>query len=234
MALTISDLPDEILAIIIDIASLKSPRSDFDTVFRSYTFAKELTLVCRRFHRLVLPFLYHTIFLGHNPIIDPRPQELVLFHKTLRDTPTLRPLCRRLYAQIKGPRFADEDYCTVWNDLFTWMTRIHTLEIAVDVMHDKFVGFLRANHLQNGLPWNLIRTVGQHLRGLAHFKIQGYLSMLNLRDVVKYAPLTSLEVLQVERAGEIETDSACVEPEVIPVSPMDGFSPRCWHSVDAR
>lgn len=234
MALTISDFPDEILAMIIDIASLQSPRSDLDIVLRSYSFAKELALVCQRFHRLVLPFLYHTIFLGHNPIIKARPQELVLFHKTLRETPTLRPLCRRLYAQIKGPRFADDDYCTVWNDLFTWMTRIHTLEVAVDVMHDEYFGLVRANYVQTGLPWSLIRSVGQRMRELAHFQIQGYFSMLNLRDVVKYAPLTSLEVLQVERAGEIETDSACVEPEVNPVSPMNGFFPRRWHSADAR
>ncbi|PLN74924.1 hypothetical protein BDW42DRAFT_199689 [Aspergillus taichungensis] len=137
----ISDLPDEILAMIIDFASLQSPQLDFDIVLRSYSFARELAL-------------------------------------------------------------------------------IRTLEFGVDVICDQSSGLSRLDDVQIGLPWSLIRSVGQHLRELAHLQLQGYFSRLNLRDVVKYVPLTSLEVLQVKRAGEIEFGAACVEPEDYRTAPF--------------
>ncbi|PKX99854.1 hypothetical protein P168DRAFT_276958 [Aspergillus campestris IBT 28561] len=94
------------------------------------------------------------------------------------------------------------------------MTRVHTLEFAVELF-PAWDGATVAgpDDRPTQLTWDLIRSAGQHMRELAVFQIKGSLARMNLRDIVKQVPFTSLKKLQVVRAGEIESGPACVEPK---------------------
>lgn len=214
MVSPIFNLPDEILAIILDFASLKSPRVDFDNEIRLYSSTRKLVFVCRRFHRLVLPIMYRTIVFGLGPMIT-SGESFMLFHRTMRENPALRPLCRRLDIQLEWFSLINKEKYQHWGDLFAWMTRLHTLKFAVDLRPGQFSGLVPlADDLHNSLAWNLIRSAGQHMPELAYFQIQGLFCRMNLRDVVKHAPLTSLKVLRVVKAGEIESGATGVESKV--------------------
>ncbi|KAL2812685.1 glycerate kinase [Aspergillus cavernicola] len=123
-------LPDEILDCIIREASSipeNTPRlrSYCHQQWDLYDMAASLTLVCRRFCPIAMPYLYADLVIRCHPKRAYPSHVSKLIHRSCRRNPSLWPLCRRLIVHYVDPRSADPPSA----DLTTWFTDIRSFAL---------------------------------------------------------------------------------------------------------
>jgi hypothetical protein len=122
----ISRLPDELLNEIIGLAVRSSDRRYPTT----YTPALISSVVCKRFNQLAVPFLYHDIDFNTNSeghIIPPGFMASRL-HRTIKENPSLRPLCRSLNITVDSVKLSAEDFHIAVELLF-WLKNVRSFMI---------------------------------------------------------------------------------------------------------
>lgn len=205
-------LPDELLASILKYAGyniygdlrLGSP----------YVYTKPLTLVCRRFQRIVLPMLWEEL-LFRNTAVPPTPRVKHL-HYILQKNPALRPFCRSLTMDIDDSHFATVEDFAIVNDLVSWLTRLRKLEIFGG-FEPGYRGRARLNTLA------LLRRVGENLKELEHLKIAFPTGILFLREVMASVNSSSLKRLEIYGTSAVQEDTPPPNPEVCPPTSFVGY-----------
>ncbi|KAJ5948450.1 hypothetical protein N7454_001757 [Penicillium verhagenii] len=203
-------LPDELLANILDWTTLNDKTAQTKPRIRDYCVIKSLCLVSRRFHRVVLPFLFEEIKLIHPHLCESctassSPMKKIRkLHRLLQDNPYLRGLCLSLYIDIDddSARVNEEEF-EVMNDLISLFTRLRTLVFAGG-FYSKAPAEVRDRTL------SLIRN-SQKLRQLRHLQIEGDMwdetGGISLAETVKCINSSSLETLEVSAAGLSDTSA---------------------------
>jgi hypothetical protein len=151
-------LPNELLHQILD---LGADMSSIPWRNKCYTGIIELIAVCKRFREVGTPILYHTVHFekgcGNVPPCIPAK----LFHRTMRENPLLRSLCKALYISIfdrAGTR-SWSDY-KLTNELFTWLPNVNSFTIN---------GGFDDGHAEH--TWTLIRNAIECMPFISEFSI---------------------------------------------------------------
>ncbi|KAJ5672376.1 hypothetical protein N7507_001503 [Penicillium longicatenatum] len=201
-------LPDELLASILDWATLSDSTAQIRPRKRDYGTIRSLALVSHRFHRVVSPFLYEEIRFIHPHLCErctvPPMEKVRKLHRLLLRNPSLRSLCLSLYIDIDDDsgEVNEEDFQVV-NDLISWFTRLRSL-VLTGGFYSKAPDEVREHTL------SLIQST-QNLGQLRNLQIEGDMwdetGGISLAETVKYINCSSLETLEVSAAGLSNTSS---------------------------
>lgn len=211
-------LPDELIASILDWATLKQhahcsqalhQRRDYETILA-------LTLVSPRFRRIVTPLLFEEI-----RFTDPRlpgrsmvpPSEPVKkMHQLFKDNPSLRPLCQSMYVEIDDTADIKESDFIIANDFVSWFKNLRNL-VIVGGFYSSTPDIVRTSMLSLiGRTQELTRVKSFNIEGNMWYETGG----ISLSEVVKHADVSSLKTLEVTAAGmsDLSTISEMLTPEV--------------------
>ena len=130
----ILSLPDEVLLNVLEILSVDAPLEwaiQGRNPLNVYPEFVALSIVCRRFHRLVTPFMYHDLSVLTRWTGRPYNMYNVALrhlHRTLGENVALRAHCRRLYVLLDARNHADQIM-----DMLTWLTSTRHLRIRGDL-----------------------------------------------------------------------------------------------------
>lgn len=151
-------LPDELLDLILAAAStVDNRRVGYVGEIRDKPAAATLALVCRRFHRLAVAYLYETVHLGGRL----SPEALRLLHGSMACNPALRPLVRGLAIyRTLGPDMTD-----MAADFVTWFFAVVTLEIELCETESASLLLDRALRYMVGLARLELRGTGSGIEG---------------------------------------------------------------------
>ncbi|KAJ5498467.1 hypothetical protein N7453_007518 [Penicillium expansum] len=141
-------LPDEILDMIISAttAILNEHRYLIDR-YQVYEMAVVLSLVCKRFYRITMPYLYAEVVIYTDKNNWRRPSQISKhLHRTLRENPLLWKHCRHLTVSYNK----NIDNLYIATDCVTWLTAVKTLT---------FWG------LEGKKAWELLRLATKHMSG---------------------------------------------------------------------
>lgn len=136
----VARLPDELVEKIIKNAIHRATGAwrpgDSQAYRRRCAVIAELSLTCKRFHRIAEPFLCHTIDLSWPQKVVPPSERTVLFHRTMRSNPKLRTFCRHLDITIDEDyhRAAEDDF-NLCNDLVRWLTNVTSFHVHGGFSH---------------------------------------------------------------------------------------------------
>ncbi|KAH7020589.1 hypothetical protein EDB80DRAFT_223566 [Ilyonectria destructans] len=203
----ILSLPDEILAFIVENISLqlKYDRTGHSRKARStYGDLAAVALVCHRFNRIAVPFLYTYIQhlsddgewtpgrLHH----DAARQRL---HETLRARKDLRLHCRRLNVEFGfGCRLPASDFGSVAADYASWLVNTKVL---------RTYGFFNFDSVAD-MAINMLSTASHNMRQLEAISIfrqtHGKLHLYDLYECLRDAP-SSLVTLHIHGCPSAET-----------------------------
>ncbi|KAJ5977500.1 hypothetical protein N7501_000842 [Penicillium viridicatum] len=142
-------LPDELLSMII---SPMTPIIDDDEYLREqyqpYEMAVALSLVCQRFYRLTVPYMYAKLVINTSYYTWMRPMHISKYlHRTFRENPLLWKFCRHLAVSYDKSNI-DNLYAVT--DCLTWLTAARSLT---------FWG------LEGKKAWELLRLSAEHISG---------------------------------------------------------------------
>ncbi|KAJ5172319.1 hypothetical protein N7492_004912 [Penicillium capsulatum] len=144
---SILKLPDDILVIILDLATFKDSyparRRDYALHQRHYGICHSLALVNRRFNRMVVEFLFECVdvFDFHtwkesgdsedcNPFMVPAGPRATKVHQRLRDQPALRQWVKSLRLDLyDGVDTGSHDF-DLAKDLLSWSKNLRVLQIS--------------------------------------------------------------------------------------------------------
>lgn len=180
----ILNLPDEILLSILDFASFDPIRD-----CRPFRYTSPLTLVCRRFHYIAIPFLYETVTLYRT---SPPLENMIQFLHLLREKPGLRRFCRKLCL------YSDEDAVpkidpAIANEIVSLLDGVKTLEIEADVSVERWG---KENRENMKMVISMIRSACQHLHRLESFAVIGGPWRIDTKQIVKWVNFPSLKKLE--------------------------------------
>lgn len=123
-------LPDELLSMII---SPLAPIIDDDEYLRKqyqpYEMVVALSLVCKRFYRITVPYLYAELVINTGNNTWRRPTQISKYlHRTFRENPLLWKLCRHLTVTYDESKI---DFLYAVTDCLTWLTAAKSLTFGV-------------------------------------------------------------------------------------------------------
>lgn len=198
----ILNLPDEILWLIMDFASF-----DYIRDRRPFRYINPLTLVCRRFHYIAIPFLYETVTLYRTrPSLD----NMVKFLHLLREKPGLRWSCRRfcLYTdEYALPRIDP----AIANEIVSLLDGVEALEIEAGL---SVVAVGKESRENLKMVVSMIQNACQYLHRLESFAFIGRLSRVDARQVVKCVNFASLKKLELSCVlNGIRKNKRILDPE---------------------
>lgn len=123
---TINHLPDELLDPILGRAAYNR---QCGVHYRAYTSAATISLVCWRFYRLSIPYLYAHVYVGHGT----PPKVTQLLHRSCVRNPALRRFVRGLTINLATyvPSFR-RDLVEFTLDFISWFTATRTLEVILE------------------------------------------------------------------------------------------------------
>jgi hypothetical protein len=204
-------LPDELLAIILELATKNNTRYTswrwWYCVYHTpsnYADIKALALVCCRFNRIALPLLYRVIRFRFPRHIVPSTKAVKTLHSTLQKYPSLSQYCRRLSIRIVDSRSESrlEDFSIV-NDIASWLTKVQCFEI-----HG---GFDECNEQ----TWGFLRSAVQHMREIEHLSLSREAWGLYLKPIMEHIDIPSLKKLDIHGISEAKDGATVVlEPKV--------------------
>ncbi|KAJ5187163.1 hypothetical protein N7449_010157 [Penicillium cf. viridicatum] len=142
-------LPDELLCMIISpMAPIIDDHAYLRELYQPYEMAVALSLVCKRFYRITVPYLYAELVIntGHNTWRRPTQISKDL-HRTFRENPLLWKLCRHLTVTYDKSNI-DNLYAVT--DCLTWLTAAKSLT---------FWG------LEGKKAWGLLQLATEHISG---------------------------------------------------------------------
>ncbi|KAF2264380.1 hypothetical protein CC78DRAFT_234053 [Lojkania enalia] len=205
-------LPEELQLAIIELATV-DPRP-FSTTCNDYELldsgtAKSLTLTCRHFKHISVPYIYHTINLGSYPVAPPSPTLKALL-RTLREMPFLGEFCRVLLvhipdAGVRPPPQADGDF-DLAHELLTYLPEVGCFHL--------WGGFSKPNDHRT---WTLIRHVLHSSLRLEHLFLRKFAEDISLNDIITDVRSTSLKTLSIKGVSAstpaMTTPSFLLDPE---------------------
>lgn len=141
-------LPDELLDMIIShMAPIIDDQKYLREQYQPYEMATTLSLVCKRFYRITVPYLYAELVVNTGDNTWRRPTQISKYlHRTFRENPLLWKLCRHLTVTYDQSNI-DNLYAVT--DCLTWLTAAKSLT---------FWGF-------EGPVWELLRLGIKHISG---------------------------------------------------------------------
>jgi hypothetical protein len=102
--------------------------------YSSYRTALALSLVCRRFHRIVQPLMYNTLDFSSHSLVQPCTA-VKLLHRSMEENSALGPMvvCLLLHLEYRTPVLPldpifEADF-TIAKELMGWMENVEELEI---------------------------------------------------------------------------------------------------------
>ncbi|CAI7642834.1 unnamed protein product [Penicillium viridicatum] len=142
-------LPDELLSMIISpMAPIIDDLEYLREQYQPYKMAVALSLVCQRFYRLTMPYLYAELVINTGYNTWRRPAHISKYlHRTFRENPLLWKLCRHLTVAYDKSNI-DNLYAVT--DCLTWLTAARSLT---------FRG------LEGKKAWELLRLSAEHISG---------------------------------------------------------------------
>jgi hypothetical protein len=200
-------LPEEILLRVFEFAT-NHPNSwdngcyDCPVLF-NYKDIKALSYVCRSFHRIASPLLYHTINFSFGNQFVPPSKRVQRLHRRLETNPSLRRHCRALaltVADITSKPKTKDDF-DIANDFASWLTEVHDLSI-----HG---GFERSQY-----TWNLIRNVVEHMPKVDRLAISREGWGLHLEAIAQNLTFPFLRKLDIYGVSAVGRKSI-IGPEVL-------------------
>lgn len=210
-------LPDELLVKILELAVLRTqPQySSYERLY-SITSIPSLAFTSKRFNRLVLPFLYHTIYFGWPAQIVPPTLEVRTLRRTLQRNPSLGQHCRDFLIHIPSYRFEirAEDSALV-EELTMYLTNLRCLHVD---------GGFASNRSE--FTWGLIRGCVKYMDRLEEIHLNRGASVgLEARTIMRELQSTSLKKLKIHGISAPNHNSALKKPEVcLPSSLRIGLS----------
>ncbi|KAJ5832737.1 F-box domain protein [Penicillium riverlandense] len=206
-----STLPDELVTQILNWSTFDKYR--FPS--RAFCVIISLALVCRRFHRIVTPFLFEDIGCSKvDHTIVPPCEQILQLHRVLKYNPQLRSKCFYLCIEIDHHAITTNEDFAVARDLVSWLTNVRTLLLVGGFERWRAVGPRRGalapkrRHRQNVL--NLIRHASQSMPALKDFQIidvsDADIPGITLAEAMDYIEFPSLEELNLHINGR--SDSA--------------------------
>ncbi|KAJ5083800.1 hypothetical protein N7456_013227 [Penicillium angulare] len=197
----LAQLPDELLAEILNWATLTGDAAQLRPRKRDYDAIQSLSRVSQRFHRVVTPFLYEEIRFAHPTLCQrcmvPPMAKARKLHRLLQLNPALRPLCVSLYIDIDDSGANTEENFQILDDMVSWFTRLRSL-VVVGGFFSKGPERVRERTL------SLIHRT-KSLKQLKEFKIEGNMwdeiGGVSLAETVKYANSDTLQTLEISAAG---------------------------------
>ena len=207
-------LPDELLVKILEFAALRTQQSssyydlEFDQLYSINSIAP-LALTCKRFNRLVLPFLYHSIRFVSPKRIAPATRALRILLRTLQSNPSLGQLCQCLRMHIPDIGFESipEDFAAA-EELTRYLVNLRHLYI-----HGGF------SYRNRESTWNIIRSCVKHMGRLEELSLgREDLIGIEIPTLMRELQIPSLRKLQIHGASMADHDSAMKEHQVPPPS----------------
>ncbi|CAI7594360.1 unnamed protein product [Penicillium discolor] len=124
----ILELPDELLGMIIShIAPIIDDLKYLREQYQPYEMAVALSLVCKRFYRITVPYLYAELVVNTGDNTWRRPTQISKYlHRTFRENPLLWKLCRHLTVTYDKSNI-DNLYAVT--DCLTWLTAAKSLTV---------------------------------------------------------------------------------------------------------
>lgn len=211
-------LPDELLAEILDCATLKKQAhcSEAHHQIRDYETIRSLALVCRRFRRIVTPLLFESIRFTQSRLPErtmvPPSGRVRKLHQVLQSNPALRSLCQALHVEIDDTAQIDVEDFDIANDFVSWFSNLRDLVIVggfysstSDTVRDNTLALVRRTQ-------ELIKVRQLNIEGNMWYETGG----ISLAEVVRNTNDSSLKTLEVTAAGlsDPSTISEMLTPEV--------------------
>ena len=154
---------------------------------RNHADIKVLLYVCRRFQRIAVPLLYHTIRFEYPHRVVSPSRSVERLHSKLRINPSLRQNCRALEITIDDTRSeVQAEDCATANDLVSWLTGVRCLRIEG--------GF---NEAWARPTWSLIRSMVENMHVFEHLSLSRHGWGPYLGPIVENITFTSLKKLEV-------------------------------------
>ncbi|KAJ5817489.1 hypothetical protein N7447_007497 [Penicillium robsamsonii] len=122
----ILELPDEVLdAIICATGPAAHTGSDGAYGFKVYGMGTVLSLVCKRFYRIAVPYMYADLVINTSDKTWGVPKQVFKkLHRSFRDNPLLWPLCRHLIVSYDT---TNVNNLYVATDCITWLIAVRAL-----------------------------------------------------------------------------------------------------------
>jgi hypothetical protein len=127
-------LPDELLN---EVVRLALPLSEHSSA-KTYTPALILAVICKRFNQLAIPLLYHDIHFDNSSrgraTVPPQFMANKL-HRTMKNNPALRLLCRSLRISVHESDLTAEDFHVAVELLF-WLKNVKSFGVHGGFTYD--------------------------------------------------------------------------------------------------
>lgn len=211
-------LPDELIASILDWATLKQHAHCSQALHqkRDYETILSLTLVSARFRRIATPLLFEEIRFTDSRLpgrsMVPPSEPVKKMHQLFKDNPSLRPLCQSMYVEIDDTADIKENDFIIANDFVSWFKNLRNL-VIVGGFYSSTPDIVRTSMLSLiGRTQDLTRVKSFNIEGNMWYETGG----ISLSEVVKHIDVSSLKTLEVTAAGmsDLSTISEMLTPEV--------------------
>lgn len=198
-------LPDEILLPVLELATtnprLSEEHCHCETLL-DYADLKSLLFTCRRFSRIVLPWLYHTIRFDYPHQMVRPTRAAKSLHRSLQENPSLLQHCRVLRIDTNGylAGTIPADF-SIANDFVSWFKRVRCLEVY---------GEFAKIHI-----WPCIQTAVRHMPEIEHIAISG--RWLDLESIMQNVDIPTLRKLTINGFSDKSERSTNLQSKVLPL-----------------
>jgi len=198
-------LPDELLDKILSFASESEDHWPHRCLVPMQEGARVLTLVCQRFYQISLPLLYRSIDASKTHFVPPSKAVRAL-HRTLRNRPSLGPLCQILHIHvpdISWKRWSNPQLWKTAYDIISWLPNVRQFSI-----HG---GFERWPVVQ----WDFISRVGQCMPNIEKLDLSRESWNLHLAQLLEFVRFPRLASLVIRGASKDQQNTT--EPKLLEV-----------------
>ena len=163
-----------------------------------YASLSALAMTCKRFHALATPLLYRSIDVekkytsGSNQLVPPS-DGFVHFHRTMKENPSLRTLCKSVIFEIMSAPKATTENFTMADELLPWLMELRSLTVRG--------GFISED------AWPFLRNALQHLHTLKSVSLQGNRRDLKLQDICHADALANIRNLTLSNVVPVQDES---------------------------